>query len=77
MEMVGFLNKILQFNNHLEVRIDEEACTGCGKCVKICPQIFCMEDDLAVIINYADLPQFKKACKKAADACSLGAIIIE
>ncbi len=77
MEMVGFINKILQFNNHWEVTIDEEACTGCGKCVKICPQIFCMENDLAVIINHTDLHQFKKACKKAADACSLGAIIIE
>ncbi len=77
MEMVGFISKILQFNNHWEVRLDEEACTGCGKCVKICPQIFCMEDDLAIIINPADLHQFKKECKKAADACSLGAIIIE
>jgi hypothetical protein len=36
-----------------------------------------MEDNLAVIINHADLHQFKKECKKAADACSLGAIIIE
>ena len=77
MEMVGFINKILQFNNHWDVRIDEEACTGCGKCVKICPQIFCMEDDLAIIITHADQTQFKKMCKKAADACSLGAIIIE
>ena len=77
MEMVGFISKILQFNNHWEVRIDDEACTGCGKCVKICPQIIRMEDDLAVIIDNADLHQFKKACKKAADACSLGAIIIE
>ena len=77
MEMVGFISKILQFNNHWEVRIDEEACTGCGKCVKICPQIFCMEDDLAVIINHDDMHQFKKLCKKAADACSLGAVIIE
>ena len=77
MEMVGLISKILQFNNHWNVRIDEEACTGCGKCVKICPQIIRMEDDLAVIIDNADLHQFKKACKKAADACSLGAIIIE
>jgi ferredoxin len=77
MEMVGFINKILQFNNHWIVRIDEEACTGCGKCVKICPQIFRMEDDLAVIINPADKHQFKKMCKKAAEACSLGAIVIE
>lgn len=77
MEMVGFINKVFQFNNKSEVRIDEKACTGCGKCVKICPQIFSVEDDLAVIINRADQHKFRKTCKKAADACALGAIIIE
>lgn len=74
--MVGFINKILQFNSRLVMRIDEVACTGCGKCVTICPQMFSMEDSVAVIIDHADLNQYKKACKKAADACALGAIII-
>lgn len=77
MEMVGFILRILPFNNQWEIRIDEEACTGCGKCVNICPQIFVLEDDVAVIIDRDDRHQFKKLCKKAADACSLGAIIIE
>jgi len=77
MEMIGLLNKILHVHSRTNVRIDEDACSGCGKCVKICPQLFEMNDRYAVILPHADPNQFKKACKKAAEACSLGAIIIE
>ena len=75
--MVGFINKILHFNPRFEVRIDQDACTGCGKCFTICPQMFSMEESVAVIIDHTDPKPFKKACKKAADACALGAIIIQ
>ena len=77
MKMIGLLNKILHIHSRTNVRIDEDACSGCGKCVKICPELFEMDDRVAVMITYADPNQFKKACKKAAEACSLGAIIIE
>ena len=77
MDMIGLLNKILHVNSRTKVRIDEDACSGCGKCVKICPQLFVMDDHSAVLMPHADPDQFKKACKKAAKACSLGAIIIE
>lgn len=75
--MIGLLNRILNNHSRIRVRIDEEVCSGCGKCVKICPQVFAMEERLAVRLTHVDPDQFKKACKKAAEACSVEAVIIE
>jgi len=75
--MIALLKKILHGHGEITLRINEGVCTGCGKCVKICPQIFAMEDHLALIIDHAEPGQYKKACKKASEACAVGAIIIE
>lgn len=75
--MIALFKKIFHGHGKLTLRIDEDLCTGCGKCVKICPQIFAMEDHLAVIMTNADPDQYKKPCRKAAESCALGAIIIE
>jgi ferredoxin len=29
--------------------VDEEACAGCGRCVEICPDIFELKGEIAII----------------------------
>ena len=61
----------------MRVRVDEEACVGDGTCAEICPEIFEMRGDLAVV-KMNDVPEeFEEKCREAAESCPVEAIIIE
>lgn len=60
----------------MKVKVDDEACVGCGLCVHICPEIFEMEYEHALAIS-PDVPsRMEDVCKQAADDCPSSAIII-
>jgi len=64
----------------MKVRIDKELCTGCGTCVEICPEVFELQDDLALnkLGGNKDIPEeLQHACENAADSCPVAAITIE
>ncbi len=59
----------------MKIRIDEDACTGCGVCESMCPDVFEVVEGKAKVkdpegCNGCD-------CKEVADSCPAGAIIIE
>jgi ferredoxin len=61
----------------MEVKVDGELCVGCETCVDICPEIFEMEDNIA-IAKVKDVPEeLQESCREAADSCGVEAIIIE
>ena len=61
----------------MKVRIDKEACVGDETCVSICPEVFKMEDEVATT-TMEDVPaDLQDACREAADACPVEAIIVE
>ena len=55
----------------------DESCIGCTLCVQTCPEVFKMEDDLAVA--YADpVPEAAEDdCRQAAEECPVDAISIK
>ncbi len=54
------------------IRVETEACTGCGNCVDVCPfGIVEMVDDIAVIGDGCNL------CGACVDVCAFDAIIID
>jgi len=56
--------------------IDADACIGCGLCVSICPEVYDMQDDKAVV-KVAVVPKDAEAnCKKGAEDCPVTAITI-
>jgi len=60
----------------MEVRIDEELCTGCGLCEETCPDIFKMDEDkdIAVIIK-TDYDEYDEECiQEAVESCPSEAI---
>jgi ferredoxin len=65
---------------YMKVVIDKNICTGCGTCVAICPEIFELQDDLAVNMlgENKELPvDYETVCRQAAEACPVEAITIE
>lgn len=60
----------------MRVRIDDNECVGDGSCAEICPQVFKMVGDLAVV-RMEDVPEeFEHLCREAAETCPVDAIII-
>jgi ferredoxin len=63
----------------MEVRIDEELCTGCGLCEETCPDIFKMDEDkdIAILIK-TDYDEYDEECiQEALESCPSEAIITE
>ncbi|MCB4790325.1 MAG: ferredoxin [Elusimicrobia bacterium] len=61
----------------MKVYIDKEACTGCGLCVSTCPDVFDMDENLAVAKQRNINDKNKESVKQAAKDCPLEAIKIE
>ncbi|MCL4378838.1 MAG: ferredoxin [Actinobacteria bacterium] len=60
----------------MEVRIDEDLCTGCGLCEETCPDIFKMNEDkdIAELIK-SDYDEYDEECiQEAAESCPSEAI---
>ena len=53
----------------------EDSCIACGACESICEAVFSIED--IAVVNEAEVAANEECVKEAADACPVGAIIIE
>ncbi len=61
----------------MTAKVDSDVCIGCGLCAEICPEVFRMEDDKAVV-HVPDVPREVEAnCEKAAEDCPVTAITVE
>lgn len=57
--------------------IDKELCTGCGLCCDTCPDVFELQDTVA-IVKVAEIPANAEAsAKQASSDCPVEAIKIE
>ncbi|KPL02589.1 MAG: ferredoxin [candidate division Zixibacteria bacterium SM23_73_2] len=61
----------------MKVKIDPELCNGDEVCVQLCPDVFEMQEDKA-IVKMEEVPDdLADAVREAADSCPAEAIIIE
>ncbi len=61
----------------MKARVDRDLCVGDQTCVEICPEVFEMDDDVAVV-KLNEIPDdLVDACREAAESCPVDAIIIE
>jgi len=61
----------------MKVKVDKELCSGDEICVDICPEVFKMEDDVAVVKVDTVPEDVKEKCREAVDECPSEAITIE
>ncbi len=60
----------------MQIKIDEELCTGCGVCESMCPEVFKVgDDDKAKVITPNECKDCD--CNEVADSCPAEAITIE
>ena len=57
--------------------VDQDTCTGCGKCEDICPEVFELAADVAEVIVDEVPPEAEDAAVDAADGCPVEAISIQ
>ncbi len=55
----------------------EEGCTACEVCVDICPDVFDMMDDTAVVKDGVDFNDHEDGIKEAAESCPVEVIKFE
>lgn len=57
--------------------VDEDACTGCGLCVDVCPKIFEMDGDVARAKGGELSNEDVECAEEAADSCPVEAISVD
>ncbi|NMC61919.1 MAG: ferredoxin [SAR324 cluster bacterium] len=57
-----------------KVKVDKELCTLCGLCTSICPDVFDIGDECAVVKLDPVPDEYADACQEAIDSCPDGAI---
>lgn len=55
----------------------EEDCTACALCVDICPEVFDIPDDIAVVKEGADFSKYEDEIKESAENCPVEVIHFE
>ena len=61
----------------MKARVDESACTGCGPCEDICPEVFRIEDNVSKVIADTVPADAQDSCREAMESCPTDAISIE
>jgi ferredoxin len=61
----------------VKATVDEDLCTGCGLCESTCPEVFELQDDLAVVKVDTVPKDAEESCKQAAEDCPVEAISCE
>ena len=81
--MSGFVSKetnVIIFLIKEEVMkaiVDADECTGCELCTQTCPEVFDMEDDIAVVKGDSVPGEAEETCRQAAEECPVECIAIE
>jgi ferredoxin len=61
----------------MKVVVDKELCTGCGLCASTCPDVYEMEENVAVV-KADPVPDAQEQCaKEAVEGCPVEAIRVE
>lgn len=73
---LGAAKKNIDKEIFMKVKIIKEKCSGCGTCTALCPDVFELTEEVASVIEKANLEENKDCIKEASEACPGEAIVI-
>ena len=57
--------------------VDPDLCTVCGLCVDVCPEVFEMEGEIAIVIVDEVPEDAEDTAREAVESCPVEAITLE
>ena len=61
----------------MKATVDRDSCIGCELCTETCPEVFKMEDGLAIAFTSPVPAVNEQKARQAADECPVNCISIE
>ena len=61
----------------MHTKVDADLCTGCSLCVDICPEVFELKDDIAIVKANPVPADCEDTCRESEESCPVEAISIE
>lgn len=62
----------------MKVKVNKDACIGCGACAAICDKVFELDDEGLSTVKKEEVPkEEEQAVKDAIESCPTGAIVEE
>ena len=61
----------------MTANVDPDTCTGCGLCVEICPEVFELDESVAIVRVDPVPTEAEAACRDAMGDCPVEAISVQ
>ena len=62
----------------MKVKVNKDACIGCGACASICPEVFELNDEGLSEVKEEEVKEvLQDEVRDATDSCPTGAIVVE
>lgn len=62
----------------MKVKVNKDACIGCGACAAICDAVFELDNEGLSVAKKEEVKEDEKqAVRDSADSCPTGAIVVE
>jgi ferredoxin len=61
----------------MKAHVDKNSCIGCGLCANICPDVFEIKGDIAIVKSDPVSPENIESCRQAVEDCPVSAIKME
>ena len=58
----------------MKVKVDKDACIGCGFCASVCPEVFVLNENEKAEATAEPTPGTEDAVQDAISGCPVGAI---
>ncbi len=61
----------------MNAKVDPDLCIACGICPDLCPEVFELSGDIAIVIVDPVPPEAEASCREAMESCPVDAISID